>query len=81
MTEPTEKLSFALNYLEEARSGFETALHATEFDPKELEQTEERLFKLRAASRKYSVPVNELRTEQERMVAELEEIENIEEKP
>ena len=79
LAEPTEKLSFALNYLEEARSGFETALHATEFDPKELEQTEERLFKLRAASRKFSVPVNELMAEQKRMESDLAEIENIEE--
>ena len=79
LAEPTEKLSFALNYLEEARGGFETALHATEFDPKELEQTEERLFKLRAASRKFSVPVNELMAEQKRMESDLAEIENIEE--
>ena len=79
LAEPTEKLSFALNYLEEARGGFETALHVTEFDPKELEQTEERLFKLRAASRKFSVPVNELVVEQKRMESDLAEIENIEE--
>ncbi len=80
LSEPTEKLSVALNSLEEARSGFETALHATEFDPHELEQTEERLFKLRAASRKYSVPVDELESERDKMQTALAEIENIEEK-
>ena len=80
LSEPTEKLSAALNSLEEARSGFETALHATEYDPLELEQTEERLFKLRAASRKYSVPVDELESERDKMQTALAEIENIEEK-
>ena len=79
LTQPTEKLGAALDNLEDARSGFETALHATEFDPQELEQTEERLFKLRAASRKYSISVDELKAEREKMEKSLAEIENIEE--
>ena len=36
------------------------ALRAAEFDPRELEQTEERLFALRAAARKYDVPADGL---------------------
>jgi DNA repair protein RecN (Recombination protein N) len=43
-----------------AQSAVESALGAAEFDPKELERAEERLFALRAASRKYSVPVDNL---------------------
>jgi DNA repair ATPase RecN len=34
------------------------ALAAADFDPAELERIEERLFALRAASRKYSTPVD-----------------------
>jgi DNA repair protein RecN (Recombination protein N) len=50
----------ALNALEEARSQLEQALQVAEFDPAELERIEERLFALRAAGRKYNVPVDEL---------------------
>ena len=41
------------------------------FDPRELERTEERLFALRAASRKYDVPVDDLPALQARMTADL----------
>ncbi len=50
----------ALDRLEEARLEVETARRATDFDPKELEGIEERLFALRAAARKYAVPVDDL---------------------
>ncbi len=53
-------LSTALDVLEDARANLETALRATNFDPKELERTEERLFALRAAARKYMVRIDEL---------------------
>ena len=47
--------------LDEARAArWSGALRAAEFDPRELERTEERLFALRAAARKYDVPVDEL---------------------
>ena len=36
------------------------ALRTADFDPAELERIEERLFALRAAGRKYNVPVDEL---------------------
>ena len=38
----------------------EQALRAADYDPRELERMEERLFALRAAGRKYNVPVDEL---------------------
>lgn len=53
-------LDAALVALDEARSALEEAIRATEYDPRELEQTEERLFALRAAARKYDVPADEL---------------------
>ena len=61
LIEPTVKaFDAALNALEEARSLLEQALRAADHDPRELERIEERLFALRAAARKYSVPVDEL---------------------
>lgn len=53
-------LDGALIALDEARTALEDAVRQTEFDPRELERVEERLFALRAASRKYSVPADEL---------------------
>lgn len=55
LTAPLEALGQSLDYLEDARLGLEEALRATEFDPGALERNEERLFALRAASRKYQV--------------------------
>jgi DNA repair protein RecN (Recombination protein N) len=53
-------LDSALTALEETRNHLEAALRAADFDPAELERIEERLFALRAAGRKYNVPVDEL---------------------
>src|ERR1700688_1717040 len=50
----------AINALEEADQHLNAALVAADFDPAELERIEERLFALRAASRKYSTPVDGL---------------------
>jgi DNA repair protein RecN (Recombination protein N) len=50
----------ALNALEDAGSHLEAALRAADHDPHELERIEERLFALRAAARKYNVPVDQL---------------------
>ncbi|ABD88837.1 DNA repair protein RecN [Rhodopseudomonas palustris] len=50
----------AINALEEADQHLTAALIAADFDPLELERIEERLFALRAASRKYSTPVDAL---------------------
>ncbi len=50
----------ALDRIEDARAAVEAAQRAAEFDPRELERIEERLFALRAASRKFAVPVEGL---------------------
>ena len=61
LIEPVVKaIDAALTGLEEARAHLEGALRAAEYDPQELERIEERLFALRAAGRKYNVPVDEL---------------------
>ncbi len=53
-------LDEALSSLYAAQTSLETAYHETHFDPQELETSEERLFALRAAARKYNVAVENL---------------------
>jgi DNA repair protein RecN (Recombination protein N) len=61
LIEPAVKaIDAALTSLEEARAQLEQALQVADFDPQELERIEERLFALRAAGRKYNVPVDAL---------------------
>ena len=55
-----KSLDAALTALDEASRHIEGALAAAAFDPGELERIEERLFALRAAARKYDVPVDGL---------------------
>ncbi len=71
---PVKALETALNALEEARDGLERALRAADFDPKELERIEERLFGLRAAARKYQTTVDELPAVAARFAADLDAI-------
>ena len=80
LAQPVRTLSEALDQLEETRSGLESAIRETEFDPHELEAVEERLFALRAASRKYSVPVDELAGLCERMATDLSDLDAGEDK-
>lgn len=61
----------ALSALDEARAVLDAAVTETEFDPRELERVEERLFALRAASRKYNVPADDLAALRERHVADV----------
>jgi DNA repair protein RecN (Recombination protein N) len=53
-------LDAALIALDEARTSLEDAIRQAEFDPRELEAAEERLFALRAAARKYDAPADRL---------------------
>ncbi|MGX1742893.1 DNA repair protein RecN [Bosea sp. NPDC055353] len=53
-------LNTAIVALEEAGEALAAATRAAEYDPREQERTEERLFALRAAGRKYDVPVDGL---------------------
>ena len=55
-----DALGQAIDSLEEVRAGLEAALAASEYNPRELEEAEERLFALRAAARKHRVGVEEL---------------------
>ncbi|MFH5773980.1 DNA repair protein RecN [Paracoccus sp. NGMCC 1.201697] len=57
---PAASLQRALIELGEAVSGVEAALDAMEFDPRDLETTEERLFALRALARKHEVLADDL---------------------
>ena len=61
LVEPAVRaIDIAINALEEADQHLTAALTAADFDPAELERIEERLFALRAASRKYATPVDGL---------------------
>jgi len=72
LVEPVVKaIDAALNALDEARVHLEHALRVAEYDPLELERIEERLFALRAAARKYTVPVDGLTALARRYEADL----------
>jgi DNA repair protein RecN (Recombination protein N) len=61
LVEPSVKaLDEAIEALEGATRAIEEAMAACEFDPHELERCEERLFALRAMSRKYATPIEGL---------------------
>ena len=64
-------LDAALVALDEARAAIDAAILEAEFDPRELERTEERLFALRAASRKYAVAPDDLAALRERCEADV----------
>jgi DNA repair protein RecN (Recombination protein N) len=68
---PAEALDAALNALDLAAQALDQALRDSNFDPRELERVEERLFALRAAGRKYAVPVDALASRAEKFAAEL----------
>jgi DNA repair protein RecN (Recombination protein N) len=72
LVEPAVRaIDIAINALEEADQHLNAALRAADFDPAELERIEERLFALRAASRKYSVPVDKLAALAEQMAGDV----------
>ncbi|MDZ7823219.1 MAG: DNA repair protein RecN [Ahrensia sp.] len=60
LEEANENLGKALDHLAEAQTLIEKAINISDFDNRVLETTEDRLFTLRAASRKYNVPVENL---------------------
>ena len=75
-----KSLDEAMISLDAAQSGVEAALRATEYDPQRLETAEERLFALRAASRKHSVAVDDLAQLRDTMVADLADLDAGEER-
>ncbi|QLF70835.1 DNA repair protein RecN [Peteryoungia desertarenae] len=80
LEETVQLLGTALDTLSSVQMEVEAALRRTEFDPRELERVEERLFALRAAGRKYSVPVADLPALAEKMVADLADLDAGEER-
>lgn len=75
-----KSLDEAMLSLDAAQSGVEAALRATEYDPQRLEKAEERLFSLRAASRKHSVAVDDLAQLRDTMSADLADLDAGEER-
>ena len=74
LDETVEALGRCLDAMSDAQAGVENAIRSTEFDPNELERAEERLFALRAAARKFKVPVTELPALRERMESQIEDM-------
>ncbi|MEO9338118.1 DNA repair protein RecN [Mesorhizobium sp. SB112] len=67
-------LDEAMLSLDAAQSSVDAAMRATEYDPARLEKAEERLFALRAASRKHNVPVDDLAELRDKMEADLADL-------
>ena len=72
LVEPVVKaLDHALAALDDVRTHLEAALAQADYDPRDLERIEERLFALRAAGRKYNVAVDDLAALAARFAADL----------
>ena len=69
-----EAIDQALDALETARQHLEAARADADFDPRELERIEERLFALRAAARKYHVGADDLPALAARYQSDLERL-------
>jgi DNA repair protein RecN (Recombination protein N) len=69
-----EALEQTVHALSDAQSAAEQALRMSEYDPKLLERSEERLFALRAAARKFSTSVEKLPALAERMRQDLADL-------
>ncbi|MGD0639464.1 MAG: DNA repair protein RecN [Roseiarcus sp.] len=67
-------LDEAMEALEVATQAVESALAACDFDPRELERCEERLFALRGMARKYATPVDGLPALAQRYADELADL-------
>ena len=81
----TKALDLAASALEkamlettEARAAVQDAAFAFDIEPGQLNQTEERLFALRAAARKYNCSVDQLVTARSGFAGELEAVDNVE---
>jgi len=75
LVEPVvQAIDRALECLAEAQDAIDHAMRAIDFDPHELETVEERLFALRAASRKYAVAVENLPELRQQMQASLSDL-------
>ncbi len=68
---PLKALDAALAAFDEAQRALDEAMREAQFDPRELERVEERLFSLRAASRKYAAAIYDLPALAEKFAADL----------
>ena len=73
-------LDNALTSLDAVQSEIDSVLRVMEYDPRRLEDTETRLFALRAAARKHNVAVDDLAGLRDRIAADLAEIDAGEER-
>jgi len=71
-----DAIELALSAIDDAQAGLEASLREAEFDPRALEKIEERLFALRAAARKYQVPVDELPVLAARLIGDLDALDH-----
>ena len=67
-------LEESLQALELARDALEQAQRDADFDPRELERVEERLFALRAAARKYNVLPDDLAALRDKFAGDLDQL-------
>ena len=75
LIEPSvQALDEAMEALEAATRSVEAALQACDFDPRELERCETRLFALRAMARKYATPVEALPALAQKYAGELADL-------
>jgi len=72
LEEPLVALSRAMVELDDAARGVEACLDALEFNPHDLELTEERLFAIRALARKHNVAPDELPSLAQELSAKLD---------
>jgi DNA repair protein RecN (Recombination protein N) len=71
LDEPLAALSRAMIELSEAQAGVDSCLESLDFNPRDLEATEERLFAIRALARKYTVAPDDLAAHAEDLRARL----------
>lgn len=72
-----EALERAMLETQEAREAVTMAAQSFDVEPGRLEESEKRLFALRAAARKYGVPVETLAAKRAEFAAELEAVDNV----
>lgn len=76
LAEAVTAIDAALQSLDLAHQSLEAELRQAEFDPRELERIEERLFALRAAGRKYQTPVDDLPALAAKLAGDLEALDH-----
>ena len=76
LAEALQALDAALLAIDTASSALDAELRRSEFDPRELERIEERLFALRAAGRKYQTPVDDLAALAAKLAGDLEALDH-----